>query len=275
MEELSTQTQIFTEALSTFGGKIMSALPSILAALFVLLIGWLIAVVIGLTVAKVAEKLQINRLSKRVGLTDFLAKAKVESTPAKLLGRIFKWIVLLIVGLITADTLGWNSFSAEISKLLAYLPKLFLAVIFFLVGTYIARFVRDFIRAATSSLGIATGRIASNFVYYLLVIIVSLTALEQAGLDTSIITSNLLVILGTIFLSAAISYGFASRDLLSNILASYYSRRTFSVGQIIDVDGEKGEIIATTNINVTLQKEDGEKVVIPTQMLINRKVKVS
>ena len=104
--------------------------------------------------------------------------------------------------------------------------------------------------------------------------IVTLTALGQAGIDTTIISANLSLILGSILLSAAISYGFASRDVLANILASFFSRKTFAIGQVIELDDAKGKIIATSNISVTILTEQQEKIVIPAHQLITNKVKI-
>lgn len=181
---------------------------------------------------------------------------------------------MLVVIISAADAMGWNALSNEVSKLLSLLPNLLVAIIFFVVGSYIASFVRDVIKGTGSSLGISAGKLISNVVFYLLFIIVTLTALEQAGVDTSIITSNLLMIMGAILAAAAISYGFASRDVLSNILASFFSRKTFAVGQVIEVDGVRGRIITVNNISVTLEIDASECVVIPAHDLITNKVKV-
>lgn len=274
MEELTNSKDLFLEMFRTFGVKFMSALPSVLGALALFLFGWFVAKLVGSGITKFAEKMKVNTLAEKAEVNGFLETANIKSTPAEILGKIMKWLILLLTGLMVADTLNLNILSQEIGKLIGYLPKLFLALIFFIVGTYIAGFVRDFIRAATTSLGLSTGRILSSFVYYLLLIMVALTALRQGGMDTSIITNNLLLILGTILLAGAISYGFASREVLENILATFYSRKTFQIGQVIEVDGEEGEIVAVSTINVTLKKDNGELVVIPSQMLIKNKVKI-
>ncbi len=274
MEELTNRTEIFMQSFKAFGVKLMSVLPNIIGAIIILLLGWLLARVVNSLITKGAKRLRVNKLASRTELTDFLKKANIDSSPAELLGKMMKYIILLIAFLMAADTMNWQILSLEIGKLLAYLPSLFVALIFFVIGTYIAGFVRDFIRAATSSLGISAGRILGSFVYWMLLIIVTLTALEQAGFNTSLPSSYLLILLGTICLAAAISYGFASREILSNILSGFYARKSFRVGQIIEVEGERGEIVETTNINVTLRQENGERVVIPSQVLIKNKVRV-
>jgi len=274
MEELTNSKDLFLEMFRTFGVTIMSILPSVLGAIALFLFGWFVARIVSKGVTKFAEKMKINSLAEKAEVGGFLETANITSTPAEILGKVMKWLILLLTGLMVADTLNLEVLSQEIGKLIGYLPKLLLALIFFIIGTYIAGFVRDFIRAATTSLGISTGRMVSSFVYYLLLIMVALTALRQGGMDTTIITNNLFLILGTILLAGAISYGFASREVLENILATFYSRKTFHIGQHIEIDGEEGEIIAVSTINVTLKKENGEQVVIPAQMLIKNKVKI-
>lgn len=71
-----------------------------------------------------------------------------------------------------------------------------------------------------------------------------------------------------------ISYGLASRDVLANILAGFFSRRTFKLGQIIQIDGITGKIIEQSNICVIIQVDMDEKVVIPSHELITKKVRI-
>lgn len=181
MEELTNSKDFFLEMFNTFGVKFMSALPGVFGALVLVLFGWFVAKIVSKAITKFAEKMKINSLAEKAEVNGFLETANISSTPAQILGKVAKWLILLLTGLMVADTLNLKILSQEIGNLIGYLPKLFLALIFFIVGTYIAGFVRDFIRAATSSLGISTGRMVSSFVYYLLLVMVALTALRQGG----------------------------------------------------------------------------------------------
>lgn len=252
----------------------MSVLPSILGAILILFFGWLIAKLFSKGIVKLLKLVKFDSLANKMDAEEFLKRANIQLAPSQLIGKFIYWILLLLVLISASDTMGWNAFSNEISKLLSYMPKLLVAVVFFIVGTYIATFVRDLIRGATSSLGISTGKLISNFIFYVLVVIVTLTALEQGGVDTSIITSNLLLVLGAILLAAAISYGFASRDILANILASFFGRQTFTLGKTIEIDGVRGTIVAANTISVTIQQENNEKVIIPAHELITNRVKI-
>ena len=98
-----------------------------------------------------------------------------------------------------------------------------------------------------------------------------ITSLNQAGINTDIITSNIYIILGGVFLAFAIAYGFAARNVLSSILTSFYTRGNFEVGQVISIDNFKGQIVKMTNVSLTLFTGK-EYVVFPLSRLINDKV---
>ena len=274
MEELTNWSQLFFESLRASGQSIIGAIPLILGAILILLLGWLFARIISGVIHRILKAIKFDKLADRIKATQLLEKANIKLTPSAIIGKFIYWILMLLVVTTAADTLGWTTVSEEISKLLSYLPNLLSAIIFFTVGVYIATFVRDVIQSTTKTLGISTGRVISSFVFYLLFLLVTLTSLEQAGVDTSIITSNLLLIIGAIMAAAAISYGLASKDVLANILASFFSRKTFSLGQTIEIHDMKGQIIKVSNVAVTIQMSDKEKLVIPTHQLITNKVKI-
>lgn len=184
----------------------------------------------------------------------------------------FKGNAILSLWIVTAsETLGWDVLSQEVSKLINWLPSLFTALVFFLIGIYLANFVRDLIKGATSSLGIQGGSVLSAVVFYLLIIMISLSALQQAGMDTSILSSNLLLIIAGVLLAGALSYGLASRDILANLLASVYGKRTLKKGQVIAYDNLEGTIMEINSINVVLKSREGQRVVIPSNELINNR----
>ena len=274
MEEFTNWSQLFFESLRSFGQTFMAAMPSVLGAIFILLLGWLFSKLVSGGIRRLLKAIKFDKLADRIKAGQLLEKANIKLAPSELVGKFVYWILILLVITTAADTLGWTAVSEEISKLLSYLPHLLSAIVFFSVGIYIATFVRDVIAGATNTLGISTGKVISSFVFYLLFLLVTLTALTQAGINTSIITSNLLLIIGAIMAAAAISYGIASKDVLANILASFFSRKTFMKGQIIEIDGQQGEIINVSNIAVILKLNDKENLVVPTHQLIINKVKI-
>jgi small-conductance mechanosensitive channel len=269
-----TIRDLFVQSWLVFQDRFLDFLPDLIAALLVLGVGWLLARFLSRMITKLLNFFKFDQLLDKLKFTKILSSSNVNYLPSVIIGQVFYWIIFGAVIITAAETMGWTVINYEVSKLLDFLPNLLTAIVFFILGTYVAAFVRDFIKGATSSLGMSTGKFISNLIFYLLFVIIALTALKQAGLDTSIITTNLVIIIGSIMLAVSISYGFASRDLLANILAGFFSRRIYRKGQIIEVDGVRGTIVDINNMAVIIQISDTERMVIPTSHVMNSKVKI-
>ncbi len=273
MQELINSTQLITDSLSSFGKQFMGALPKIFAALAILIIGWIIARVIRGVVAKLLDLAKFDELADKINATEMLQKGNITAKPSDIFAKFAYWIIMLLVFITATNSLGWTVVSEKLGDLIDYLPKLFTAGIIFAIGIWIASFIRDIIAAATSSMGVSTGNIISNAVFYFLATMITLTSLEQAGVKTDIITSNIFIILGTVLIAGGIAYGFAAREILTNILSGYFGRSKYEVGQRIRVNDVEGEITGLDNISVTVQTAN-DIVIVPIKKLIENDVHI-
>ena len=271
-EEIIQQiTQSLNTSISGFTTYFMSIAGNIVGALFLLLVGWLVARLVGWLMHRILKAIKFDELIDRLNLTNTLQSANIKSTPSKLTSKFIYWIIFLLFFIMATNILGLTIISEKLNELINFIPTLLTGILLFVFGYYVASFLRDIIVAATSSMGFSGGRMIASFVFYFMMVIVSITALDQLGVDTTIISNNIVMILGAILATASISYGFASRDILANMLAGFFSRKIFREGQHIRLDDVEGKIIAVDNISVTVQTQT-DKVVIPTVDLINNRV---
>ena len=70
-------------------------------------------------------------------------------------------------------------------------------------------------------------KIISQVVFFIILIFVSITALNQAGIDTEIVTSNLTMILAAFLLAFALAFGFGAQKIVGDLLRTYYTRKTY------------------------------------------------
>lgn len=273
MEQFIDWSKIGLESITAFGQKVMMQLPNIIGALFLIFLGWVIGKISAYVVSKALKAIRFDNLSKRFELDELLNQANLTLTPSQLVGRFVYWIIILLFFVTASETLGWQVVSTSISELIAYLPKLFSAIVIFVIGYYIASFIRSGIKTVLKSMSVSSGEILSSFAFYLIVVIISLTALNQAGVDTGIITSNVTLILGGLILAFAITFALSAREVMTNILSSFYSKNNFEVGQQIQVNNTSGKIIKMDGVSVTIQTQKG-KVIMPSQKLITEEVTV-
>lgn len=272
--EDTTSTTILDRLISSFTGfgeAIMDYLPIIVSALAVLLVGWVLSKIIASAILKSLKSIKFDNMMEKVNLDSLLNKIKPGLSASLVLSKVIYWILMLLFITSAANVLGWQMLTDGIASFMAYLPTLGIALIIFVIGIYIAELIKSMVYTAANSIGISGAKTIANIVYYLLFIFIAITALNQAGINTDIITSNLTIILGSVLLAFAISYGFASRHLVTNMLSSFYSKGKFREGQIIKVNDIEGEILSIDSISVTIMTQTG-KMVLPSKMLIEEQV---
>jgi len=273
MDKIQTAGQNFWDAFNIMWHKIFEALPGILIALLIMVIGVLVARSLSYLAYKAVQLSRFEKFTSKALGRDVSQKTETGWTMALLVKKAMYWAVILLFAVFASETLGWEVVTQEISNLIAYLPRLFSALIIFIIGLYMASFVRKAINTGITSIGVQASGLISTIAYYVIMILVSITSLNQAGIDTGAITSNFVIIIGSVFLAFALAFGLGAKDVLGNILAGLYTKRNFHVGQKIRIENMEGTIERMDSVNFMLRTEKG-KISIPIKKLMEEKVEI-
>ena len=250
---------------------IVQFLPKLLAALAVLIIGWLLIKIITFLIKKALKFTKIDTWTEKLTEIEFLKN--IEFKPTNFILKAIKWILMLFIIIIVSDILGLKIISQEIGNIIHYLPKLFSAIIVLMIGIYFANLIKKAIQSLFKSFDIGGSTIIGNIVFYAIVVIVAITALNQAGVNTEIITNNLTLILGSLLLAFTIAFGLGSKEIVQRLLFGFYSRKNLSVGQEIRIDNIQGTISAIDNINLVLITTEG-KFIFPIKDINDKIIQV-
>jgi small-conductance mechanosensitive channel len=142
------------------------------------------------------------------------------------------------------------------------------------VGLLFADFAKGMVLSATRSLGIPSAGLIANFVFYFILIAVAMSALGQAGIDTEFLRANLTIIIGGGVLAFALGYGLASKDMMANFIASFYSKDKVQLGDTIRIGEVEGVIVAIDNTSLTLAGEGSRTIILPLRKLTSENVEI-
>lgn len=273
MEKLGEWNSMAFETLSGILKDIASALPNILGAIIVLIIGWIISKIIRAILKKVLRLAKIDKVSEKINEAKLFGDSKIKFNIEKIVLGFVKWVLLLVFIIVAADIMKMTVISEEIANLLRYLPILLSAMVIFMVGLFAAKFVKKALISIFDSMGFGGSKLVSSIVFYIIVIFVTITSLNQAGIDTTLITNNFTLILGAFLAAFAIAFGLGSRDVVSNLLNTFYARKNYAIGDVITINDTKGSIVAIDNLFVTLKTDSG-KLVIPIKEITENRVEI-
>jgi len=273
METLKNWKNIALDSLSGMGTEMAQAFPKIVGAIAILVLGWIVIKISLFILGKLLKLAKLDVLNEKVNGMDITGKGDFKIDLAKIILGFVRWLLILVFLIVAADILNWTIISVEIGNLLRYLPRFFSALLLLMLGFYIGNFVKNTVKRLFDSLEFGGSNIVSNLLFYVIVIFMSITALNQAGVDTTIITNNITLILGSFLLAFALGLGLGSRDVIADLLRSFYTRKTYAVGDQIVIGDDAGTIEAIENNSLTLATKSG-KFVIPIKDVVSQKVEI-
>lgn len=251
---------------------IINGLPGIISGLIILLIGWLISKVLRGVVKGIAQRSGLDGAMERSGFSKVLGKVGIAKISAFLGGLVYAFALLIFI-VAAAEAMHLTGVTNAINRLFAYMPTFLTAVAIFLVGLWGAELVKKAVATMMDSVGLSGGKVLASVLFGIIVLFTSITALNMAGVDTTLITSNIIVVMGGILIAFCIAYGFAARDILTNILSSYYGKDRYKPGMRVRIGADEGTIEKIDSISIAIRTTD-RLVLLPTKQLITERIEV-
>jgi len=272
MDNLEAMAQMIMSPMQLLWAKFSSMIPNLIAAIVILVVGYLLAKLTRLIVRKALEKLEINALAERLNISQSLQSMNITKPVSDLFGMLVFLFVMLAFILSAVETLGFERVSASIDQLLFYLPKVFGAAVVLMAGLFIADLVRTGVRNTAENIGLDYAPALSKVLFGLVVIITVMLAIDQLEIEILLLNELIGIVLISVGVAVALSLGLGSRELSRHIVSGVYVRDIYQPGDVIEVDGNKGTLVEVGTVKSLLELENGAKISFSNESLLNQVV---
>jgi len=204
--------------------KIWGYVPTIIGALLILIIGWLIAKIVELVVVRVLKAVRLDMASDKAGLTNVLAQGEIKCTFSELIGAIVYWLVVLVVIATVLNALNLTVAADILSRFVGYIPNILGAIFILVLGSFLASFVSSIVRTAASNAGIENAKALAEITKTVLVIFAILMAIEQLGIGVAVINLAVSILLASIGIGCAIAFGLGCKDIAGKAMSDFLGK---------------------------------------------------
>jgi hypothetical protein len=193
--------------------KIWSYIPTIVGAIIILVIGWIIAKFVEAIVVRGLKAARLDVISDKAGLANMLAQGDIKWTLSELIGVIIYWIVMLSVLAAALNALNLTVAGDLLSRLVAYIPNIIVAIFVLVLGSFLASFVSGIVRTTASNAGLGNAKLLAKITQTVLIVFAVIIAIEQLNIATAFIAFAVNIILASIGLGAALAFGLGCKDI--------------------------------------------------------------
>ena len=210
--------QAVTQSLSDGLGAIVGALPALIGAILILVIGFIIAKVLQGIVTRVLQSMGFQGWMESGGIKQFFDRSQTNQTPLSILGKLVFWLVFFIAITMAVDTLGISAISDVLAQFIAYIPQIIAAILILVLATLLANFVAGIVRGATGS------NLIGSVAQYSIIVFAAFAALTQLGIAKELIAPTFLILLGAVALAAAIAFGLGGKGVAQQMVEQGYQK---------------------------------------------------
>ena len=171
---------VFINSLDLTWMAIWPPIVNMIAALFILLIGLLVARGLGNLATMVLKAIQVDKGAEQVGFKKLLEKGGLKKSASELVGDFVYWVIVFLVVFGVAGALGLP-IGLALLRFFAYMGIVLLAALILGLGVFMAGVISGIVRIVMANLGIEASGIVSRAIYYVIIIFAFLGALAELG----------------------------------------------------------------------------------------------
>jgi Conserved TM helix len=219
-------------AVTTALNNFIAAIPAIIGALLILLIGWILSNVIASLVDRVLERAGADRLFAEHGGREMYAQAGTAIIPSDVAAVLVKWVIRLIFLVAAANVLGLTQVSALLNQVILWIPNLIVAAVILLVAPLIGRFLRRLIEVGAGEMGFTNARLLGRLAEAAVIVFAVVIAINQVGIAANLVNILFIGIVGALSLAFGLAFGLGGRDVAARLTEQWYSSSTDAAGRM-------------------------------------------
>jgi hypothetical protein len=216
-----------TNALNNF----LAAIPAIIGALLILLIGWILSNIAATLVTRLLRGANVDRLFATHGEGVYPADA-LRFQPSVVAGEIVRWLIRIVFLIAAANALGLPQVSELLNQILLWIPNLIVAAIILLVAPILARFVQGAIEVTAGRMGFTNARLLGQIAQVAIIAFAVIIAINQIGIAANLVNTLFIGVVAALSLAFGLAFGLGGRDVAAELTRSWYDQSQTTAARI-------------------------------------------
>jgi hypothetical protein len=222
-----------SNALNTF----LAAIPQLVGALLIIIIGWIIAGILARVATAALQRANADRLFAERGGEVYGPQSK-RIQPSIVAGELVKWLVRIIFLVAAANVLGMTQVSELLNQVLLWIPNLIVAAVILLLAPLLARFVRGGIEVGAGEMGFSNARLLGRIAEIAIVAFAVIIAINQIGIAENLVNTLFIGLVGAVSLAFGLSFGLGGRAVAAQITQSWYEATQATAARVRSKAGQ-------------------------------------
>lgn len=202
-----------TDSVSDLFHRIIAFLPNIIAAVIVLLAGWIIGSFLGGLIRRGLDAIGIDGLGNQLGLERLSARSGRRISISRIVEWVIKWFFILASIIAAADILGMNQVTDFFYRdVLGYAGHVIVAMAILLLGIIAANFLGDVVEGTVRAGGFKASGALGAITRWAIIIFALLAALSELQIASGFLQDLFRAIIAMLAIAGGLAFGLGGKD---------------------------------------------------------------
>lgn len=220
MNSFNELVNTLTMSAEGVGRSLVDVAASVLVAVIVFIVGWLLAVLVSKAIQRLVKAIKLDSLLKSAGVDDLLNKMEVRLNSGKFLGEIARWYLVVVFLIVSFNIIGLTQVTAFLASVaIGYLPQVVSAVLILIIAALIAEAMRKVIIASAKGANVKSANFVGSVAKWAIWIAAILAALLELQIGTTFIQTLFTGLIVALSLALGLSFGLGGQDAARDYIA--------------------------------------------------------
>lgn len=210
---IQTWGEVFSQSLLGLWYGFISFVPSLLGAIILFILGWLVGSILGKAIAQLAAAIKVDRLFESAGAEDFMNRAGLKFRVSSFLGGLVKWFIIVVFLMASLQIIGLtqvNDFLRE--AVLYYLPKVVIAALVLIIASVLADGMKRLVSASAQAANVSSANMLGSIARYAIWIFAFIIALSELGIATAFMQILFTGFIAALAIALGLAFGLGGKD---------------------------------------------------------------
>lgn len=210
---IETWTEVLAATFNQLFADVIAAVPNIVMAILLIILGWVIGAGIGKLVARIVGALRVDAALRTANVHTVVERAGFHFSSGGFLGGLVKWFIIAVFFVVALDVLNLGPVTEFLSTIVFYyVPQVIVAVLILLVAALLAEFVSGVVVGAAKAAHVGSPFLVGNVARWAIWIFAILAALDQLRVAPALVQTLFTGVVVALALALGLAFGLGGRD---------------------------------------------------------------
>ncbi|MBI3615815.1 MAG: hypothetical protein HY211_04780 [Candidatus Omnitrophica bacterium] len=220
---MNWMVQAASEAVKEIFTRVGSSLWTVLGAVVILFVGWMIAGWLQRLVVQFLRAVRLDDLADTLRINEALQKGEIRNSLSELLGIFLYWLIILATLLAAFNVLGLTLAAELLEKVLAYVPNVVAGVIVLILGLFFATLMGGIVQTAAANAGVGQAKALGQIARVVVVIFSVAVALEKF-FSSVIVQTTFSIVVAAVAFGLALAFGLGCKDIAGKYVGDFLDK---------------------------------------------------